>query len=227
MTLGEKIKRLRTEKGITQETLAEEINVSRSAIAKWETNSGVPEVSNLIMISRIFNVSVDELVDDTRTIGKTDVKTEKKSDCFEYAGNFYDIELNGWNDGVEDVLIINEDEDFLFYQKPLKRKNVFGLIGKKYITSLKASEPSDIAQKDIKIIDKHYFCSKHVFVELAVKEGFIKGFFDFRNDDYQDVVIQSFTDSRVLLKFGKEVDINTISKIEELEVVGLPPKANT
>jgi len=220
MTLGEKIKRLRTEKGITQESLAEKVNVSRSAIAKWETNSGVPEISNLIMISRIFDISVDQLMDDTRAIGKTaDVKTEIKSDCSEYAGNFYDIELNGWNDGVEDVLIINEDKDFLFYQKPLKREYVFGLIGKKYITSLKASKASDIAQKDIKIIDKNYFCRKHVFVELAIKEGFIKGFFDFRNDDYQDVVIQSFTDSRVLLKFGEDIDINTISKIEELEVI--------
>lgn len=219
MTLGEKIKRLRTEKGITQESLAEKVNVSRSAIAKWETNSGVPEISNLIMISRIFDISVDQLMDDTRAIGETDVKAEIKSECSEYAGNFYDIELNGWNDGVEDVLIINEDKDFLFYQKPLKREYVFGLIGKKYITSLKASKASDIAQKDIKIIDKNYFCRKHVLVELAVKEGFIKGFFDFRNDDYQDVVIQSFTDSSVLLKFGEDIDINTISKIEELEVM--------
>lgn len=219
MTLGEKIKRLRTEKGITQESLAEKVNVSRSAIAKWETNSGVPEISNLIMISRIFDISVDQLMDDTKAIGETDVKTEIKSDCSEYAGNFYDIELNGWNDGVEDVLIINEDKDFLFYQKPLKSEYVFGLIGKKYITSLKASKASDIAQKDIKIVDKNYFCRKHVLVELAVKEGFIKGFFDFRNDDYQDVVIQSITDSRVLLKFGEEIDINTISKIEELEVM--------
>lgn len=69
------------------------------------------------------------------------------------------------------------------------------------------------------MINKNYFCKRHVFVELASKEGFIKGFFDFRNDDYQDVVIQSFTDSKVLLKFGKEIDINTISKIEEIEVV--------
>lgn len=219
MTLGEKIKYLRAEKGITQESLAEEINVSRSAIAKWESNSGVPEVSNLIMISKIFNISVDELVDDTRMIGKTDVKNEKKLDCSEYAGKYYDIELNGWSDGVVDVLIICEDEDFLFYQKPLKKENVFGLIGKKYITSLKESRKSDIAQEDIKIIDKNYFCNRHVFIELASKEGFIKGFFDFRNDDYQDVIIQSFANSKVLLKFGKEIDINIISKIEEFEVV--------
>lgn len=219
MTLGEKIKGLRTEKGITQESLAEEINVSRSAIAKWETNSGVPEVSNLILISKVFDVSVDELIDESKTIGKTDVKNEIILNCREYAGNYYEIELNGWSDGVADVLIINEDKDFLFYQRPLNKKNVFGLIGKKYITTLKATRQSDIALEDIKIINKDYFCNRHVFIELASKEGFIKGFFDFRNDDYLDVVIQSFTESKALLKFGKGIDINTISKIEELEVV--------
>lgn len=219
MTLGEKIKCLRTEKGITQESLAEEINVSRSAIAKWETNSGVPEVSNLILISKVFDVSVDKLIDESRTIGKTDVKNEIIIDCKEYAGNYYEIELNGWSDGVADVLIINEDKDFLFYQRPLNKKNVFGLIGKKYITTLTAIRQSDIALEDIKIINKDYFCNRHVFIELASKEGFIKGFFDFRNDDYLDVVIQSFTELKALLKFGKGIDINSISKIEELEEV--------
>lgn len=57
MTIGDKIKLLRTEKGITQEALAKKLNVSRSAIAKWETNSGVPEVSNLKIISKLFDIS--------------------------------------------------------------------------------------------------------------------------------------------------------------------------
>lgn len=217
MTLGEKLKYLRSEKGITQESLAEELNVSRSAIAKWETDNGVPEISNLKLISNIFNISVDDLVYDTTEISKSVAKNEKISACSEYAGKYYDIELNGWNNGVDDVLIICEDEDFLFYQKSLKKKTVFGLIGKKYITSIEASRQSTLAQEDIKAIDKNYFCKKHVLVELASKEGFIKGFFDFRNDDYRDVIIQSFSDTKVLLKFGKEIDIDTISKIEELE----------
>ena len=53
MSLGEKIKFLRTKNELTQENLAEKLNVSRSAIAKWETNSGVPEVNNLKRISEI------------------------------------------------------------------------------------------------------------------------------------------------------------------------------
>lgn len=216
MTLGEKIKYLRSEKGITQESLAEELNVSRSAIAKWETDSGVPEISNLKMISKIFNISVDDLLCDTRTISETVAKNERISECSEYTGKYYDIELNGWNNGVADVLIICEDENFLFYQKPLEKAPIYGLIGKKYITSVEASGQSSIAQEDIKTIDKNYFCKKHVFVELASKEGFIKGFLDFRNDDYRDVIIQSFSDTKVQLKFGKEIDIDTISKIEEL-----------
>lgn len=43
MTLGDKIKNLRTNAGFTQETFAEKLNVSRSAIAKWESNKGIPE----------------------------------------------------------------------------------------------------------------------------------------------------------------------------------------
>lgn len=51
---------------------------------------------------------------------------------------------------------------------------------------------------------------------MSSREGFIKGLFDFRNDDYLDVIVNSFSESKVQLKFGKEVNINDISKIEEL-----------
>ena len=42
--------------------LAEKMNVSRSAIAKWEADGGIPDVDNLIQLSFVFNISVDELV---------------------------------------------------------------------------------------------------------------------------------------------------------------------
>lgn len=54
MTLGENIKFLRKKNGITQEYLAEKLNVSRSAIAKWETDNGIPEIGNLKMISKMM-----------------------------------------------------------------------------------------------------------------------------------------------------------------------------
>lgn len=216
MTIGDKIKLLRTEKGITQEALAENLNVSRSAIAKWETNSGVPEVSNLKIISKLFDISVDELIDDTKIIKTTESKDDKIFDYSEYAGKYYDIELIGWNDGVFDSIIIGEDEEFLFYQKSEQNRPVLGMIGKKYILSVKVSKQSKLPHDDISSINRNYFCGKHVCVELASREGFIKGFFDFRNDDYLDVIVNSFSESKVLLKFGKDVNINAISKIEEV-----------
>ena len=48
MTMGERIKQLRSAKGFTQEMLAEKMNVSRSAIAKWEADGGIPDVDTVI-----------------------------------------------------------------------------------------------------------------------------------------------------------------------------------
>ena len=66
MTMGEKIKQLRNEKGLSQEKLAEELNVSRSAVAKWETDGGIPEIDNLIQLATVFDISLDELLGNTK-----------------------------------------------------------------------------------------------------------------------------------------------------------------
>ncbi len=60
-SLGRFISRRRKIMGLTQDMLAEKIGVSKSAIAKWETDGGVPDRDNLKKISRIMNTSVDEL----------------------------------------------------------------------------------------------------------------------------------------------------------------------
>ena len=112
MTLGDKIKNLRTNAGFTQETFAEKLNVSRSAIAKWESNKGIPEISNLKLISELFDISLDELLNDQPTI----------SNVNEFCPGYYDIELTGWNDGVYNVLVFGEDNHFLYYQKEEKKK---------------------------------------------------------------------------------------------------------
>lgn len=56
MTMGERIKQLRSAKGFTQEMLAEKMNVSRSAIAKWEADGGIPDVDNLIQLSFVLTL---------------------------------------------------------------------------------------------------------------------------------------------------------------------------
>ena len=68
MTLGEKIREARRKCGLSQEQLAEKLSVSRSAIAKWETDKGLPDVGNLKILARLLNVSVDHLLDETQTV---------------------------------------------------------------------------------------------------------------------------------------------------------------
>lgn len=60
--LSEKIYMLRKKSGLSQEQLAEKLNVSRQAISKWESGTAVPESEKLITISNYFGVSVDYLL---------------------------------------------------------------------------------------------------------------------------------------------------------------------
>ena len=62
MTLGENLKKLRTDKNLTQEELAEILFVSRTAISKWESGRGFPNIESLKAISKYFSVSLDELL---------------------------------------------------------------------------------------------------------------------------------------------------------------------
>ena len=62
MTLGERIRGERKKRGLSQEELADILNVSRQAITKWETDRGIPDIANLIRISEEFEISLDELI---------------------------------------------------------------------------------------------------------------------------------------------------------------------
>lgn len=62
MNFGEKLQQLRKEKGMSQEDLAGELNVSRQAVSKWESNNGYPETEKMILLSQLFNVSLDYLM---------------------------------------------------------------------------------------------------------------------------------------------------------------------
>ena len=62
MEFSSKIREVRKKENLTQEEFAEKIFVSRNAVAKWETNRGYPDIQNLITISDIFEISLDELI---------------------------------------------------------------------------------------------------------------------------------------------------------------------
>lgn len=82
MTLGQRIFELRNKQKMSQGDLAEKINVSRQSISKWETDASVPELDKLIMLSDLFNITMDELVRDELPEKDTDEEresTEKRS----------------------------------------------------------------------------------------------------------------------------------------------------
>lgn len=68
MTLGKKLKEARKQAGLSQEQLSGKLGVSRSAVAKWETDKGLPDVDNLKILARLLNVSIDYLLDDDEVI---------------------------------------------------------------------------------------------------------------------------------------------------------------
>ena len=62
MTLGEKIYKLRTEKGLSQGDLSEMLDVSRQSVSKWENGAATPDLDKIIKLSEIFGITIDELV---------------------------------------------------------------------------------------------------------------------------------------------------------------------
>ena len=68
MTLGEKLKEARKQAGLSQEQLAEQLIISRSAIAKWESDLGIPDIENLRALAEHLNISMESLLDDSQSL---------------------------------------------------------------------------------------------------------------------------------------------------------------
>lgn len=62
MNLSEKIVYYRKRAGMSQETLAEKLGVSRQAVSKWETGETVPELNKIVLLCKVFGISTDELL---------------------------------------------------------------------------------------------------------------------------------------------------------------------
>lgn len=216
MNVGEKIKALRKKENLSQEEFAEKLNVSRSAVAKWESNNGIPEIGNLKMLSEFFSVSIDSLLDDGKEAEEIRVEGEGVTPLSTFSEGLRDIELTGWNDGIFGVFVFAEDSDFYFYQSEEDGKRVFGMVGKKYVQAMTPSGKANVTENHGAGIDRNYFCNRPVLLERAHREGVIRGFFDFRNDDTRNVRIQSFDSSELRLEFGGAVSISEICRIEEL-----------
>ena len=88
MKFHEKIQNLRKEKGLSQEELAEMMQVSRQSVSKWESAQAYPETDKLIVLSEIFGVTIDSLLKDTET--EADNQNTISSPYWVSRGNVYE-----------------------------------------------------------------------------------------------------------------------------------------
>lgn len=96
MTFGEKLRETRKAAGFSQEELAEKLNVSRQAITKWESDTGLPDISNIMTISKLFSIPVDDLISEEKTAVR--VKSRLYESVTEYdidGKKNFDIKLGG------------------------------------------------------------------------------------------------------------------------------------
>ena len=83
MEFHEKLQKLRKEKGLTQEELAEKLYVSRTAVSKWESGRGLPSIDSMKAVAAVFSVTLDELLSpaEALTVADGDKKRTEKHFC--------------------------------------------------------------------------------------------------------------------------------------------------
>lgn len=103
MTIGEKLKEIRKRFGLSQERLAEIINVSRKAITKWENDLGMPDISNLQELSKTFGITVDYFINNqtelpllvlTKKIEKEKYISNSKNKVKNYINSYSEVLSN-------------------------------------------------------------------------------------------------------------------------------------
>ncbi|MGN7896571.1 helix-turn-helix transcriptional regulator, partial [Bacillus sp. 22475] len=80
MNLGSQLKKFRESKSFSQEDVARKVGVTRQAVYKWESNKSYPDIDNLILLSDLYEVTIDELI---KGLGdaREDLDKKDKDEC--------------------------------------------------------------------------------------------------------------------------------------------------
>ena len=219
--IGEIIAKKRAEMKLSQEQLAEMLCVSRSAIAKWETGKGVPDVENIKALANVFQMTTDELLEiaDEKVPEKTEemvlpnrtVIPEEKT-LEPYYFKKCSVELSGWNNGFQGGYIVGEDREYLFYVIPEKKTIEFGAVRKAAIVSVtEEKERKPVEWSAWPKVDRAYFVGKIASVWLS-DEKLID--FTFREKEFIDVPILAFSEEKVVVLAGKEFPAEDVVEVK-------------
>ncbi|HHT7235725.1 MULTISPECIES: helix-turn-helix domain-containing protein [Bacillus cereus group] len=87
MSVGQQLKKLRESKGFSQEDVAKKIGVTRQAVYKWENDKSFPDIDNLILLSEMFNITLDELIKGNQNF-KEKIHIDEEDEDFEKENEF-------------------------------------------------------------------------------------------------------------------------------------------
>ncbi len=180
MDFGERLRQIRSDQGLSQEKLAEAIGVSRQAITKWETNRGMPDVENMIVLAEFFKLTLDELILQTKqnlysnTFESETVYDIESSTHFDInVGSARKMYISPCTDEKVHVKILSDYLDnlnSLYKIKIDERKNKVDIdcIKKREISQFELQKSIDI----IILLPNNYV--KHCEVAASVQELYIK-----------------------------------------------------
>ena len=86
LEVGAQIKKYRSNMGISQEELAEKVYVSRQTVSNWETGKNYPDIHSVLLLSSVFNVSLDQLIKGDVEIMKKEIKETEIKKLNKYGG---------------------------------------------------------------------------------------------------------------------------------------------
>ena len=238
MKLSEKIKSLRKGAGLSQEEFGARLNVSRQAITKWESGEGLPDIGNLLVLSHLFNVSIDDLLSEEKSLAEK---------CFLYESRVaYDIENSrdfDINLGVAAEISVsgNEGEKLEVVCSSNDIADLSGLV------KIKMDDSGRNADVDIKLKDglTETQCREALHIDVSLPQKYVHkaevsartGKFALRHLEYdnfefggkaEEIILSDITgnteldvNSDVVIKadsFSGEVSLNQIGAVSTMHI---------
>ena len=210
MKLSEKIKSLRKGAGLSQEEFGARLNVSRQAITKWESGEGLPDIGNLLVLSRMFKISVDDLLSEEKALAEKLFLYESRVTYDIEDLRDYDIHLGC---AAEITVSGNEGEKLEVVCSSNDIADVSGLI------KIKVDDEGRSADVDLKLRDgiTETLCREALHIDISLPQRYVHkveiaartGKFSLRHLEYDN------------FEFGGKAEVIHLSEIKgetELDV---------
>ncbi len=196
-SVGERLLQLRNKKGMTQEDLAEYLNVSRQSVSKWELNKTLPDVEKLMLLSDLYEVTLDYLV---KGVEETEEEDSEVSGDEMNAQTESDTEAPSEEDAWSSELSIQSQFELtvhriiflvamlvsgvlfvgsLFFSVRLMSNHIFSVEGKKQDVVYVDQVYEQYTLADVQILDENQnFINKKMWLDInGVREGDYIGYY--------------------------------------------------